>query len=454
MKTLDQHKAKLKEIATYAFQHGSDAIGVEPFEKGPPNFWERETVALFITKANEGFKIAQKLLIEEIKYYQSFVRQYTLQLKEARRLRNKANEGEVAFKIKIVEQRLHTLSHIANGIAWQLINGQIHIARRLNIEEETSKFLDSSNIEHAIRVADKINENPNDFALISDLTSFVQIGDLLVLHRSNIAIMELKEGKVNDLISELFQSLEKKGENPDDEALKEKFDDNTFKQIKRVQRQKERAKQAIEVINTDKGIDPVSKTKITISTPDAPTEYYDKELYALYKDLELKFWSYTVVDDCVHIGMYRDEGLKMAPYIIEALLKNQTENYMVIDYLSITKNLSEPIFAKPFPLDFIIDILSGKVKIIIGLNLDMLIVLFNSQGLKTRWMTEKETSKGKQRAPRKGMFIINKRGIVATLSSGMDIIIYGGIISKILYDNIKPHNIGLSMLSMTPDMLE
>src|SRR5690606_13651242 len=111
-----------------------------------------------------------------------------------------------------------------DGIAWQLIGGEIHIARRFHIEEDSSKFLDTSNIEHAKKVADEINKSPLDFALISDLTSYVQIGDILLKHENIVGIMELKEGKVNDQIKDFIEDLEQNNQPITDIILNEKFD--------------------------------------------------------------------------------------------------------------------------------------------------------------------------------------------------------------------------------------
>ena len=448
MEDIEEYRVKLKEIADYAFGYVIKTIGIKQFKVGTPDTWDESVLNKFFEACYEGFKTAQRLLIIEIKKYQTLRRHTNNNLKEFRRQRDKENEKTTETKIKIIEQRLHNFSHIADGIAWQLIGGQIHIARRFHIQEQSTKYLDSSNIEHAIQTAEEINKNPNDFALISDLTSFVQIGDLLIRHDKIIGIMELKEGKVNNQIKEFFQNLEKAGRVVSDDEIKEKFDEKTIKQVKRMQRQQKRTVRAINVINNDKGIDPVSGGNIIISTPSVFTEYYHEELSKLQQDLKEKIWAYTCLETCLHLGMYRDKGIVMAGFAIEELLKQQTANYIIIDWLSITHNLSEPLFCKPFLPEFIIDVLTGKIKIIIGLNLDALIDTFNAFGLKSRWLTEKETIKRKQTAIRDRMVIINKRGIVVTQQDQKEVIISGGTLSKILYDSIKPTSIATSMLNL------
>jgi hypothetical protein len=93
-----------------------------------------------------------------------------------------------------------------------------------------------------------------------------------------------------------------------DESLRQEFDETTIKQVWRVQRQRTRTTRAVDVMNNDKGIDPVSGGDIMVSTPTATTATYHKELNELYKKLKEKSCAYTLIDTCVHIGIYRDEG--------------------------------------------------------------------------------------------------------------------------------------------------
>lgn len=446
MKTIEEHRKKLREIADFAFAYGIDSLSEEQ-KKTFPFRVTKEEKTNFIQKCHEGFKYAQQLLIAEIVEYQDLLREKKIILKESRRQRNKKLENEISEEIEIIEQRLRTFSHVADGIAWQLIGGEIHIARRFFIGERDLKQLTASNLNSVIRVADEINQNPDDFALISDLTGFVQIGDLLIRHKTRFGIVELKEGRINEQISEFLKDLEKQNEQISDEKLKEKFDEDTIKQVRRIQRQMERMAQAAGVLKNDKGINPGTGEKIKVYTPKIETERYYTELMNLHKDLETKTYGYTVVDDCLLIGMYNEEAVKKGGFaLIEFILKEKATNYIVIDWLSITHNVSEPIFGKPLKPDFIIDILTGRVKVILGLDFDSLIHLFNQQGLNTRWLDEKESSKlGKNAA------IINKRGIELTLPNGEKNIMGGGIVSKILYDSIRPSNIAHQFLNLNTE---
>ncbi len=449
MKTIEEHRIKIKEMADLAFANAMNSESFKEFKKTNPKDWTDELREKFIIKVHEGFKEAQNLIIQEVLLYQDIYRKKKKDLKDYRRKRDKTNEEKLKDKIGIVEQRLYTLSHLADGIAWQLIGGEIHIARRFHIGEKAMNFLDSSNLKHAIEVSDQINEKPLNFALLSDLTSYIQIGDLLIKSGNKLGIMELKEGKVNDQINDFFRKMESEDREINEEQLEEVFDETTIKQAKRMLRQKVRAENAAQVINEDIGTDPWSGQKITVSTPNIPTIGYHELFNVLRKRLEEKIWAYDVVEDCLYVGMYRDEGLAMAR-TIEIILKKETENFAIVDWLSITNNLSQPIFAKPFDPDFIIDVLTGKIKIIIGLNVDRLIELFNDLGIDTRWLSKKETAKAKQKQIRKDLVIINQKAIAMKLNQygENDVLISGGIFSKILFDNVYPSNIANSLLSV------
>ncbi len=447
MESIEEHRIKLKEISHYAFAHGINTFGNKDFIDGSTDSWDEDKMNQFFIACNEGFKIAQRLLIVEIKKYQLLQRETKIQLKELRRQKDKENVKLKELQIKIIDQRLHNFSHIADGIAWQLIGGKIHVARRFHINEKSAKSLEYSNIQHTITTAEEINKNPSAVALISDLTSFVQIGDLLIRSNEKIGILELKEGKVNEEIKEFLEKLENTESAVTDEKLKEVFNEKTIEQLKRVQRQQDRILKVTNILNNDNGIDPVSGREISIKTPRVFTEYYHEELNKLQEKLKDKIWSYNCLETCLHIGMYRDKGILMSKFLIDEILKSKTSNYIVIDWQAITHNLSEPIFGKPFSPEFIIDVLTGKVKIIMGLDFDALIETFNVFGLKSKWLTEKETMKYKQSGLEKNIVIINKRGIAITFNDKDEMIMSGGTISKILFDNILPTSIAKSILN-------
>jgi hypothetical protein len=448
MKSKNEHWLLLKEVADLALSSGLKYSGIDFSSISDIGALSKEQYAKFIQTCHKGFKDAQSLIIKEVKDYQVELSILKIELKKSRINRDKDLTKQILQNQKIIEHRIASFSHVADAIGWQLMSGQITTARRFHIDEKGSKYLNNSNIDHAMTVADRINENPNSFALISDITNFIQIGDLLILQEGKIGVMELKEGSVNDQIADFLVGLEAKNCSLDEVNLNELFDKNTVKQIKRVVRQKVRMEQTTSLVNKEEGVDPISGYNMKIETPSIHTEYYHDELCVLSESLNEQIWAYGIVDNCLHIGMYKEAALPKAPVVIKSLLEADTENYVLVDWMSIVNNLSEPIFAKPFPPEFIIDVLTGKIKIIVGLNLDLMMKLFTDLGIETTWMSTKQTAKIKQQKISNGLVEKKNRGISMKLPDGQEMIMYGGMISKIIYDCIKPSSIAISMLSL------
>src|SRR5690606_36131684 len=69
---------------------------------------------------------------------------------------------------------------VADSIAWQMIQGQLCYARRL-FKDQRPPSLGDSNFESVILAARHMREqDPSSMPLIADLTSLVQVGDLMV----------------------------------------------------------------------------------------------------------------------------------------------------------------------------------------------------------------------------------------------------------------------------------
>lgn len=449
METTEQFALKLTEIADFAFSFGSSSLSEQQKEK-PSDQWTPQEMDSFMEKCHEGFKLAQNRLIKEIIDYQHLLKQNKNKIKEFRSVHNKEKTKQYTDLEKVIMRRLSNLSHIADGIAIQMMGQQVHVARRLHLGEKSMKHLEHSNIDHAKREADKINQDPANFALISDLTSFVQIGDLLVIDKKRgLYIEELKEGEVNERIRQ-FMEISMATNGIPCEDFHSDFTKTEYSQMQRMFKQDLRAAQAVEVINNDRGTDPRTGVNITVKTPIVDLVYYDAVFIEMLKDLNSKEWSYRVLDDCLHIGMYQGNvGLMMAPFSIPHIIKSHTKNFIVVDMMSITEQLSETLFAKPLPRDFVIKLMTGLAKIIIGIDLDLLIEVFNKNGLKTRWLSKKETERFKKEGKKMQVVIVNNRAIGIQLERGIEGSVSWGIISKIVFDNILPSSVALSMATST-----
>lgn len=452
MQSKDDFKITLKEISDLAFSNAVRNLKAEIQKNPDPRKWNHKLQLKFKHLVHDGFKGAQLRLVEEIAFYQKMLGEYKAKLKTARVERDKKTETEFKIQIAEIENRLKFLSHIGDGIVWQLFGAQVYKIRRFYINE-SAKTLEESNIEHALEVASIINQNPDDFALITDITNFIQISDLIVLKDNQLGILELKDGKVNDelmkLKTEYFASTDV------EEKLKEiqtNLDPKKLKQFFRMLKQDIRMIQTIQILNEDEGTDVNSGKKMKILTPKHKTETYSRKIAETIDKLKDSNWAYDV--DCggiIHIGVYKPASYEMSNILIPSLLSD-SKHKLIVNYSSIIKNLSEPLFAKPFSPEIIHDLLFDDLRIILGFDLDLFFRDFEKFfGVKTKVLSRKETMKIKEvdKLNSRNIFEIDNQAFELTdIETGKSMILGGGIISKLIYDNISPLTIYLDLKDM------
>ena len=98
------------------------------------------------------------------------------------------------------------LRGIADAIAWQLLGHQLAHARRF-FKSTAQPDLYNSNFESVVCAAQEtLKDKPDAVSLISDLTSFIQVGDLLVYEpEKGLTIAEVKEGSMNAKIGDFMK---------------------------------------------------------------------------------------------------------------------------------------------------------------------------------------------------------------------------------------------------------
>ncbi|MGP3372434.1 hypothetical protein ACTVFP_22330, partial [Escherichia coli] len=197
------------------------------------------------------------------------------------------------------------LKSIADSIAWTFFGHELYKAR-LYYQEERQPNLKNCNLDSVIKVAESyIEAHPDAMPLISDLTSFLQVGDLLIsCPDTGLLTCEVKEGEMNHKILSVIDECITA---PPEEVLKSfviNEGPTAFKQLLRVQRQADRMEYVKSVISNDEGVNPDTKEKIKISEPTINIESWDEILVKTLEESEKKGWAINTFDDFIFIGCY------------------------------------------------------------------------------------------------------------------------------------------------------
>lgn len=162
---------------------------------------------------------------------------------------------------------------------------------------------------------------------------------------------------------------------------------------------------------------------------------YHNVLGDLIKNSEEKDWAFTSVDGILNVGVYRNDWRVYGKKTLEEL-----NGYPVFDLMgTLTVDVCEPIFMKPFPDEVLLDIAFGKIKVFIGIDYNKLIEFANDIGLSLRWSTTKEFAKITEGLPMKSkeVFSNHNKGLVIDYK-GHQIFLGMGFMVRLLFDHKTP----------------
>lgn len=427
---MDEFEEKIKEIFLYIHEYGIRNIDFDlSLYKGWKELADSQQTQ-FLDKVRLGFRLGQDLILEEFLKIETGLSKKKNELKTLNRARLKAEIERCTDDISELEYKKVILRSFADFIAWQHFGNQYYIARRFHSGSKSRPGLASSNIESVKRVVKSLHEKDQScFALISDLTSFIDIGDVLLIKGNRYDIIEIKEGEVNQKIIDLIHNFtpEKATEAFSNIKEPEKF----AKQIDRTLKQMERAQKATDIIKNEEGPDPFSDKHVKILESKIPLRYYFDRVISLFDTLKTKNWVYNIIEGVVHIGIYKDN---FAPIGREVLAQAVTEvtgqEYPVFSYISQLRiPLREPLFYKPFGETILFDLMFGRVRYYVAIDFNALLEMFNNMGLSARWIKAKPQ-----------FFVWQNQSIEVKTPSG-PIVLGDTFLIRIAFDNLYPSSL-------------
>ncbi|TNI73569.1 hypothetical protein CF109_10240 [Aeromonas veronii] len=337
---------------------------------------------------------------------------------------------------------------IADAIAWQLLGNQLAYARRF-FKAIPQPDLYNSNFKSVVFAAkESLKDKPNTVSLISDLTSFIQIGDLLECDpNKGLKIIEVKEGEMNAKIGDFMDFYMR---SQCDQALHyfaQQEGEQAIKQLQRMSRQMNRMLYVTSVLSTGHGVDPDTNEQVKIPEPFFPMENWDDQLTHTLKKAHDKGWAIDVIDNCLFLGVYASEHMRIGGHIIfNHWFDNsggtpECPRSRLIDCMSIP--LALPIFSRDIPDDYKFDVLFGRKSVCIGVCVEALLEECKKAGYSVRFATNKEqgllNTTGKRPYKHKGKSIFIGDG-------AKEIFLMDGIFLRIMFHGQKPMSVIKTMI--------
>lgn len=338
--------------------------------------------------------------------------------------REKVNQSEfksVELKIFELKQINRVLKEVADGIAWRYFNFNRAILYIL-ADKEPIEYVtpDEGLISSVYKFAD-IFWDKEKFAILSDITNFIRVGDLTVINKDGgIEFVEVKSGK-------------KKG---------------ARKLNSRVRRQKKHMEELVEAFNTGSGEIDDKKFKILDSKEKQVNHLHTlKELIqkAKMKGYSAELIGNYLIVNVVDLGNKFNSPDKLSKYFeskhksIRENWKRDNDFYLPFWFsrkLIFSRNYA-PFSIYPFDAEICADILMGKLQITAVLNLTEIKRIFEKSGWKVvesvhDWL-DKEISDTEPDPNKLFSFKVNKGGFSSVIPPAMT--------GRIVFEMLSPKSI-------------
>jgi hypothetical protein len=477
----DEFERIVWRLSYYATHHGAKSTCMAFFISPMVFMLNSKRREVFIKKCHEGFDITQNEIVKllpEIEARLPVLRvAYRKEVKRFRKDRKPPIPRYSKAGIEYSKQLFYSavLREIANAIAWQILGNDGTKVRAL-IQGILPGPIQRSNLENTLETANKLNlQEKTGFALVTDITSCIQVGDLLLrLPTGQFGLCELKDGVVNKNIEDLL-AISPVGQAAFDRfnQLAGEFGESFVKQFRRVLRQNERMIQALEYINTSVGVDiQCKKSKLTDVEPRITVAYY-KEINRLLQKARKKGEEYLVVDECLVLGAFNTVKLNRSsdvckkdfqhqvwhiffedwsecPYgkkVDEQKIKKHFE-YMLLPVWEMRNKIHipthRPLFITGIVEDFVIDILFERMTLFSYFSPQGFVELCKKKGIAAAWITGGEYRRIKDEALKNKIVLLDIHdGIIRIKDSVQDFTqeIGLGILYKIIYEFERPSSV-------------
>ncbi len=193
-----EFKSEIEQILPLVLTYGADHYNPQQYGD-PDTAMKKIGWANFANKCHEGFKLAQDKILNALLDIERESASYREKIKRAATKREiedmRVRLGRLFFQEAVFKE-------VANVISWTILGMDRISIKALQQPDMHHKSLLESNIQSLIEVAEHYNKDRDKFALITDITSCIGMGDLIIIDtkENKFYLAEVKEGKVNNII--------------------------------------------------------------------------------------------------------------------------------------------------------------------------------------------------------------------------------------------------------------
>lgn len=407
-------------------KYGIESVGLD---------FARNNIKEFMSAVHTGWKKAQSIIFFEVSFRLDEISLLEKQSKDLHRQKKSEEKMACIKKMEIKKYEIKVLRRFIDSMVWVLLDNEHSTIRRLPLPDNDN--LSKEAISDSMIAAEGFNINPACIAIISDLTTFVHAGDLVIFEiGKGLTLAEVKSGKKNIELSRAAKlSVETKEHNFDIKYTKD-FNKKDLDHYNRAKKQWERLLGISETIKNGTGYDYYHKTQVDIDDENYIPDFFNKSIVDRW--LELKSgenWSIDVIDDCVYIGAYKEAGVGFVGF--NSWMDGTDFKGRVFNLSdSMQYYFNQPLFNLNLPDELIEDVICNGLIIVLSLDYKKFMEFGNKKypGLLHLAPPPK---KGKDSGD---YFMIGNEALFSK-KDGMQIFIGTGMESRIIFDLQTPSSV-------------
>ncbi len=398
---------ELKKLIYYVREYGIQHLSFPRSELG--RIRDDNAIAEeFLTQVHKGFYLAQERVIELLRKVINEQKRAKSDIAEARRNRDKPAVKSLQAKRDTAHYQECILRRVIDTIVWTLCNRELATIRRLYMEQEPIDITDS-NLDSELSFLDRYKQShPAGFALISDLSMIVQVGDIITKDISEgMGIVELKEGRVNERVFEIMSEYR---ENHCDHYLAstlsaegEKVSEQFFRSAKQLHKEM----LTVKILNEGHGEDPQSGKAVTVVESKLELATFNPVFCDVIKRASQKGRAAQTIQGCLTIVAFDTTHPAVGavepgdvPLDRPSKDKKKTEEDTSIRSMDLRQTLidptTRPLFLYPLSENSISDIAMERTIVKFYLDVPAWLQMFKDHGFTVRMLGRKETARIKQ----------------------------------------------------------
>jgi hypothetical protein len=412
---LEPFEPELKRLFDCAFERTLRGLASAGIRAGA--VWHTPAAKVFQAACLPDFKTSQKLIGGSILSLADNLADLRQEEHRARVSGDPSLANIVGLR-RTVENRQLALRRLMDGLLWVLIWPNRWILKRVRVELGI-RSIDRATLKPILEAADNRNDAlpPDTFLLVSDLTTVVQLGDLVIAkwnasrNSMKVTFAEIKYGAHNVLLWNRLRAEITQDEKSTVSSIQTEFGPKSAKQAERMLRQERRLKDFDRLIKTDEGRDPMNGRPFRMTRNTIVSRDYLDELSALVSAAKMEGSSGMTIDGCLHLFATesQERSFEFDAMTAHKFLHARTGPHCTIAAPSSPERdailaapkavnlfefvLSSPLGMPPFlwyPKDLMFDVIMGRIRIFVQFDYEKFFQSARRRGMVLRFVQGRE----------------------------------------------------------------